>query len=283
MKQYLVIIYIGNNNIIFIINNTINTINTTTTTSIRCRAYWTEKNWDLLYNPPKESIDEHDDNTNNENISNTNDNITNNDNDSSNNNKENNTINDIINDTNNDNNDNNDNNGTSNGTNNGTNNDNIENTGWKKGTLNMHLRTTLTDFENMLWSNKYSNREIIIIAMNHSNNRLLELAIYAKSINVNTTIDIRNNTPLHLAAMYGDRSKIDFLLQAGANIRAINNRGITPLHLAIQVIPPRNEAPFFEPYLPINIVRLLVSKGADVNYQDDRGTTPLHRAVLLGY
>ena len=158
----------------------------------------------------------------------------------------------------------------------------VENTDRKKGILNMHQSSTLKEFEEMLWSNKLSNRDIIIIAMNHSNNRLLEMAIYAKSISVNTTIDVRNNTCLHLAAMYGDRNKIEFLLQAGANIRAINNRGITPLHLAIQVIPPRNEVPFFEPYLPINIVKLLVSKGADVNYQDDRGTTPLHRAVLLG-
>lgn len=152
----------------------------------------------------------------------------------------------------------------------------------KKGILNMHQHTTLKEFEEILWSNKLSNRDIIIIALNHSNNRLLEMAIYAKSISANTTIDVRNNTCLHLAAMYGDRNKIEFLLQAGANIRAINNRGITPLHLAIQVIPPRNEIPFFEPYAPINIVKLLAFKGADVNYQDDRGTSPLHRAVLLG-
>jgi ankyrin repeat protein len=50
------------------------------------------------------------------------------------------------------------------------------------------------------------------------------------------TIDSRTpegDTPLHLAAHYGDSEAIGILVAAGADINAIGDMGYTPLHYAV--------------------------------------------------
>ena len=58
----------------------------------------------------------------------------------------------------------------------------------------------------------------------------------------------------------------ELLLSEGANVRARNRWGNTPLHSA------RNT----------EVAELLIASGADVNAKDKQDRTPLHRAASLG-
>jgi len=90
-------------------------------------------------------------------------------------------------------------------------------------------------------------------------------------------VDIRNAdqaTLLHIAAWYGFAEIVELLVNASADVNAINHDGWTPLHYALRL--PRNEA------LRIGlleektqIIEFLISNGANVNAQDKNGRTPL--------
>lgn len=71
-------------------------------------------------------------------------------------------------------------------------------------------------------------------------------------------------TPLHMAAAYDCAPCVRKLLQAGANTSVQRDDGGTPLHRA----GARTQA-------------LLIAAGADVNARDRRGRTPLHTAAQL--
>jgi len=62
-----------------------------------------------------------------------------------------------------------------------------------------------------------------------------------------------------------DISKVQDLIERGADVEAKTNDGHTPLHWA-----SRNNR--------IEIAKLLLDRGADVKAKDDWGKTPLHRA-----
>jgi ankyrin repeat protein len=82
--------------------------------------------------------------------------------------------------------------------------------------------------------------------------------------------DYKGITPLYYAANYNsEHEKIDivkFLINNGANVNAKNNEGMTPLHIAV----------YFE---NLDVVKFLVVNGADINAKDDEGKTPLHKAA----
>ena len=71
-------------------------------------------------------------------------------------------------------------------------------------------------------------------------------------------------TPLHVAARRGRASVVSALIGVGADLRARDVRGFTPLHDTCD----RTDG--------IEIARLLVGKGASVNASSKRGLTPLH-------
>ncbi|GHU16644.1 hypothetical protein FACS189472_02140 [Alphaproteobacteria bacterium] len=75
--------------------------------------------------------------------------------------------------------------------------------------------------------------------------------LLAKGADVNAK-DGKDNTPLHLAAIYGPTEVAELLLDRGADVYAKNNKGNTPLHLAAK--SGQTE-----------IARLLLTNGADVN------------------
>jgi ankyrin repeat protein len=64
---------------------------------------------------------------------------------------------------------------------------------------------------------------------------------------------------------YVNMSKVQDLLERGADVNAKTNSGQTPLHWASSM----NE---------LEIAKLLIDRGADVKAKDDWGKTPLHRA-----
>lgn len=78
-------------------------------------------------------------------------------------------------------------------------------------------------------------------------------------------------TPLHLAAYFGHKELVSFLLESGADlhIRAKNENENTPLQAAIA-----NKQ--------TELVAFLIEKGSDVNVMQSGGWTGLHEAALLG-
>ncbi len=83
----------------------------------------------------------------------------------------------------------------------------------------------------------------------------------------NRWTNTRDNTPLHLAAVYGRPKVVELLLQKGATVDARNGGGYTPLHFA--AMNKHRE-----------VAELLLAKGADPSARDDAGGVPLHLAVL---
>ena len=105
------------------------------------------------------------------------------------------------------------------------------------------------------------------------------------------------NTPLHCAAWIGAADVIATLLDAGADVHAINDEGESPLHYAIKGSmfkkvqagihlgrfsrhsrgATRAEAAIEGTYAPI--ISLLANAGADLNLHNEFGLTPLHLAL----
>ena len=73
------------------------------------------------------------------------------------------------------------------------------------------------------------------------------------------------DTALHLAALNGRADVVKLLIARGANVNASNDRGATPLHLAV-------EHPA--------VIGQLLAAGARIDALDARGRTPLHWAAI---
>lgn len=80
--------------------------------------------------------------------------------------------------------------------------------------------------------------------------------------------DENNETPLHMAAFLNAADQVQILLEAGANIEAVNNFGRTPLHVAASMNA-------------VEAIGALLDAGANVEALDDSKETPLHHAAQL--
>ena len=69
--------------------------------------------------------------------------------------------------------------------------------------------------------------------------------------------------------------EVKALLNAGFNVNAINNRGYTPLHLAVNFSSGREDANF---HLEIDMLKLLIDEGAHHDFVNDDGKTPMDMA-----
>jgi len=84
------------------------------------------------------------------------------------------------------------------------------------------------------------------------------------------------DTALHIAAAAYRLPLIRQLLTLGADVRATNRRGHTPLHCATRGGPG---SPGWDPREQVAAIAALIAAGADPNAFDGNGTPPLHRAV----
>ena len=113
------------------------------------------------------------------------------------------------------------------------------------------------------------------------------------------------DTSLHLAAQNGNAEVLAYLLECGADLTLKNNKGITPLHMAVlkghidiiqSLIDDNNKIKFdvhvkeskFE-NSPLHLavqfgkMALLLKCGADVNMKNSTGSTPLHNVAENGH
>ncbi len=137
-----------------------------------------------------------------------------------------------------------------------------------------------------------------------------------KSKYANEWTNTRDNTPLHIAAVYGQLKVVELLLEKGATVDARNDAMHTPLHFAamnkhrevaelllakgadpsakmygenaplhLAVLPTIERkmiswrAP--EPRAGTELVELLLAQGVDINVRNDWANTPLHIAAPI--
>lgn len=81
--------------------------------------------------------------------------------------------------------------------------------------------------------------------------------------------------PLHQAAVKGDVKQVERLLDGGAAVNGVNDRGQTALHEAAGQSPSRVR-------VQKRVVALLLDRGASANAVDEGGGTPLHNAAARG-
>lgn len=84
------------------------------------------------------------------------------------------------------------------------------------------------------------------------------------------------DTALHFAAAAYRERMARRLIEAGANVRARNRRGLEPLHSAATGNP---DAANWDPEAQAATIACLIRAGADPNAQNMDGATALHRAV----
>jgi len=100
----------------------------------------------------------------------------------------------------------------------------------------------------------------------NENSNVLEMLDCGADVNVGD-LD-RGNTPLHMAASFGQKGTLELLVARGADVNKQDKRGVTALHTLI-----------LKRY---DIMALwLIRQGADVNKPDYRGHTP--RDLALGW
>jgi len=92
----------------------------------------------------------------------------------------------------------------------------------------------------------------------------------AAGTDVDSIDDWTGKTPLHYAAEYGNLEIAVLLLDAGANVRHVDDDKATALHHAAV-------GGF------VDVTKLLLAHGADINAKDKRAETPMDGAVFFGH
>ena len=90
----------------------------------------------------------------------------------------------------------------------------------------------------------------------------------------NVDVDGKNHlgrTALHAAALSGQAEVVEYLVGVGADVNALDNDGMTPLHWAVRFSS--------EPAGRLLTVKTLIERGAEVNIRESNGSLPLHSAL----
>ena len=105
-------------------------------------------------------------------------------------------------------------------------------------------------------------------AVRKKDGEAVEKALGESGTIINTRDVTSGDSALHVVAQRRDYTWLNFLLFKGANANIRNDRGVTPLGIAVSLSWPEG-------------AELLLGKGARVNDPDDNGETPLIAAVHL--
>ncbi|XP_033213964.1 serine/threonine-protein phosphatase 6 regulatory ankyrin repeat subunit A-like [Belonocnema kinseyi] len=98
---------------------------------------------------------------------------------------------------------------------------------------------------------------------NDKSTRIMDLL--SRNSNVSSRNTSKRETFLHIVARFGSTHVASHLIQLRADVNAQDDKGQTPLYLAIE----KSE----------EMVKLLLDNGADVSIPNKEGATPLHRAL----
>ena len=98
----------------------------------------------------------------------------------------------------------------------------------------------------------------------------VERTLRMDGIDVNATFGRFNRTSLQQACFFGHVKTVRVLLDAGADVDAIDNNGWRALHIAAQ-------------NGHLEVVQVLLDAGADVHATNNRGLTALHTASQNGH
>ena len=112
-------------------------------------------------------------------------------------------------------------------------------------------------------------REVIHVAAEAGNSPVLELVLSQSpdALEAEARGGIR---PLHLCSLFGHTDSAHQLLLAGADVNAVDSRGMPALTYAAR----RGH---------LDVLNLLGENDAEVDHQDHRGDTPLHLAARGGH
>lgn len=101
--------------------------------------------------------------------------------------------------------------------------------------------------------------------------------LLSQDVSAMTIKCIRGRTPLHLAAEWCRHDAAKFLIDKGADVEAVDNDGLRPLHFA------SSEGRMEEIYSVERrcgvVTQILIDGGADISARDRWGRTPLHWAA----
>ena len=124
--------------------------------------------------------------------------------------------------------------------------------------------------------------ELLFEAFNAGNTRKV-LSLIAQGIDPDTR-NAQGNTPLHLAALYGNSKAKELLIAAGADVSAVNDDGYTPLQLETEIGAVKRSELMFEAFKAgnTNKVLSLISLGIDTTSRNAQGYGPLHIATING-
>ncbi|XP_044260923.1 uncharacterized protein LOC123008925 [Tribolium madens] len=89
----------------------------------------------------------------------------------------------------------------------------------------------------------------------------------AKDFNIFMLMMTFDTFPIHTATTKGKYESIPEIISLGREVNQVDNKGMTPLHLAVNT------------YQPFKIVKTLLDNGADVNLKDKDGYTALHHLL----
>ena len=143
---------------------------------------------------------------------------------------------------------------------------------WKK-CANIQTRTALTlktSITKMVKDLMFEELQLIDIAIDLEDLEIVKHYFEFECKDVSTLKTDTGYTPLHIGVSLGSIEICNMLLQKGVNVNAINNYGVMPLHLVVDIDANK-----------VEIARILIQNGADVSAQvGTEGWTLLHYAAF---
>jgi ankyrin repeat protein len=117
-------------------------------------------------------------------------------------------------------------------------------------------------------------------AIFHYNKDMAELLLDSKAadVNIKGTKNFEDMTPLHFAAGHNNKDMVELLLSRGANVKAKDKNGHTPLHWAANMGCRSSILTFRK-----DVMELLLAHGAEVNAKAKDGETTSDIAARCGH